>query len=357
MNYSGIARNDSEHEQALLLAESSFSPSPGSKDTSTMRKAFLLREHPGYTNESPIVVCSKDSGVVASAFLIKCSIHLHHRFLPGVFISSVSVAEKFRGEGVSRLLMRAAIDAASARRFDIAIVIARRLVDGFYTRFGFWGLAQYSKITLKPATLPMDAQSPRSVCLKPLDVDSFGACAALYASNYAHLAGHCFRSPEMWTYILGKLPYLGLKLDLVMVGDIVAGYAVHDGAGNFHEIATNIVAPICSSRSFLSAFPSEKGELTLHIPPTHPFVTKLNGGDVSLTLRECSYGGHMVRVLNPDFPVCALSGLGNGIDAKNPPLSFVETARILGVARVTEFEETNATEMRGSFNIPILDQI
>jgi hypothetical protein len=65
----------------------------------------------------------------------------------------------------------------------------------------------------------------------------------------------------------------------------------------------------------------------------------------------------MVRVLNPDFPVCALSGLGNGIDAKNPPLSFVETARILGVARVTEFEETNATEMRGSFNIPILDQI
>ena len=62
----------------------------------------------------------------------------------------------------------------------------------------------------------------------------------------------------------------------------------------------------------------------------------------------------MTRVLNPDLANCARSGLGNGIDSKNAQLSFVETARSLGVSRVTEFEKINATLMRDSFNIPIL---
>lgn len=357
MTYAGIARNASEREQALILAEASFSPQDKTKNNSTLRKTFLLCGHPGYTNDSPIVVCAGDDSVVASAFLIDCTVSLHHRLLQGVFVSSVSVAETARGQGLSLLLMRAAIDSASARQIDIAMVIARRAVDGFYTRFGFWGLAQYSKVTFQIASLPIDKLTPRKVYVLPLAVDNFETCSAFYAANYAHLAGHCLRKPEMWAYILGKLPYLGLRLDMVLIGGIIVGYAVHDSNGNLYEIATVTGAQIFSVRSFLLAFVGSKDSLTLHIPPAHPFMSRLEGADVSLTLRECPYGGHMIRILNPALADGMWNGKSDSSDAKVAHLGFAETARCLRLSRVTDSDVAHAPEMLGSFNIPILDQI
>lgn len=78
---------------------------------------------------------------MGSAFLIERALPLRDKILRAVFISSISIAEKVRGQGLSYFLMEAAIEASRVRGIDVAMLIARRAVDGFYTRFGFWGLS------------------------------------------------------------------------------------------------------------------------------------------------------------------------------------------------------------------------
>lgn len=352
MSYAGIARSDNERKAALELAATSFSQPGLPLEAAIHRKANFLYEHPGFGETSVVVVCDKSDSVVGSAFLINSEMPAGKRLLKSVFISSVSVAEKSRGQGLSVLLMENAIKAATERGADIAIVIARRAVDGYYTRFGFWGLSQYSKVKLELATLPSDKHLVQSVLLKSVTKQDLGFCATLYAANYNHLFGHCLRKPEMWEYVLNKLPFLGLRFNLVLVDGEPVGYVVHDGAGDFHEIGVVSSDTFFSLRMFFAACSPGCESVTLHIHATHPFLGRLEGADVSLTLRECPYGGHMVRILRPTF-----ANLVNTDAVASANLSFSATAKLLCLSRVTNFDSAQGLGLRGSFNIPFLDQI
>jgi hypothetical protein len=249
--------------------------------------------------------------------------------------------------------MEAAIRTARSSNIDIAMLIARRAVDGYYNRFGFWGVAQYSKTTFKMTTLPMNGESIKSIEVRSLTHEDLGVCAVLYAKSYEGLVGHCLRTPKMWNYILRKLHYLGMHLDLVVVDHQVAGYVIHDRQENIYEIATGETPPICGANMFLKAFAPRCESLTLNVPPAHPFLAGLKGADVSLTLRECPYGGHMIKILNPAL----VDPLSNDARAKTDSIGFDQTTRALRISRVTDINSATDIGVRGSFNIPLLDQI
>jgi len=352
MSYAGIARSDNERKAALELAAASFSQIGVPLEMAIHRKANFLFEHPGFGDSSVVVVCDKSDSVVGSAFLINSEMPDGKGLLKSVFISSVSVAEKSRGQGLSVLLMESAIRVATERGADIAIVIARRAVDGYYTRFGFWGVSQYSKVSLELATLPLDKHLVQLVLLKSVTKQDLGLCATLYAENYKNLFGHCLRKPEMWEYVLNKLPFLGLRFDLVLIDGEPVSYVVHDGAGEFHEIGVVSSDTLFSLRMFFAACAPGCKSVTLHIPATHPFLGRLEGADVSLTLRECPYGGHMVRILSPAF-----ANLATTDTVTSANLNFAVTAKLLCLSRVTNFDSAQGLGLRGSFNIPFLDQI
>jgi len=353
MIYAGLARNENERKLALRLAATSFRMSEDREDSAFFRKTLMLREHPGFTEDSSIVVCASDGSVVGSAFLIERALPLRDKILRAVFISSISIAEKVRGQGLSYFLMEAAIEASRVRGIDVAMLIARRAVDGFYTRFGFWGLSQYSKVTFDLVTLPKAKRPELSIKIFPAVDENLEICAALYTENYKNLIGHCERKPEMWRYILLKLPYLGLRFELVTIDGKIAGYVIHDGKGNIHEIATVSAEFSYETITLLEAFNLGVERVTLHVHPTHPFLKKLVGADISLILRECSYGGHMVKVLNP----AAFLHEASDCDKNIQPLEFNETARLFSISSVTCFDSSRDIGLYSSFNIPLLDQI
>jgi len=351
LSYAGIARDSRERQDALHIAATSFRSATCSHDVSIARKAFLLEQHPGYSNESAIVVCSDVGSVIASAFLIDCMLPLGSKKLQGVFVSSISVAESSRGNGVSRLLMDAAINAAKGRCADLAIVIARRAVDYFYNRFGFWGVSQYSRVTLRVPERLMNVTA-KQLATRPTAEPDLAACAELYADSYKGLLGHCERPPELWEYILQKSSYLGLRFDVMTFVDEIVGYAFHDGVGNFHELTIGAETTSSDAFTFLTDCAPQSEFLTLHIPPTHPFLWRLHGQDVSLTIRECPYGGHMVRILNKKIsPALKNVRLGNGM------FDFFQTHNALGISSVTDVGSNSGQVVRGSFNIPLMDQI
>ena len=240
----------------------------------------------------------------------------------------------------------------------LAMLIARRAVDGYYTRFGFWGLSQYSKVTLNISTIPPICPSS-CVVHTPLVEEDFGACTELYAGTYRELIGHCVRNQTMWDYINCKLPYLSLKCDVFRVKGVVEAYLIHDSQGNVYEIGLIPGGPSCGAKALLRPIMTESGNFTLHLPPTHPFLATLKGADVSLTIRECPYGGHMVRILKPTL----IRGpreqeLDGGSASKTARfLCLDETAALLRLTRVTNIETALEFGSNRSFNIPLMDQI
>src|SRR5574341_416900 len=138
---------------------------------------------------------------------------------PVAGISSVCVAESARGSGLGADIMHKTLEIAAERGFDFAFLFARKAIDGYYTKFGFHGLASYSRVLVEPPA------PSTNVSLAP----ARWADAATYARAYAHSYGECFgwaeRSPDYWKFVREKL---GLLPDARMYDVVLAGTIAGD---------------------------------------------------------------------------------------------------------------------------------
>ncbi len=381
MLYAGPARNENEVECAVVLAGQVFDQTTGNVSSSVERKHFQVREHPGAGKDSVIVVSLDGKGVIGTTFLIDRIFPRGQASIRGTFLSSFCVDPSLRAQGYSRVLMAAALQACSTRSTAIALVIARRAVDRFYTKFGFWGLSQYSKLTVEAAALAeISVAGFRLRRASPADIPQ---CNDKYAFAYKDSFGHCVRDRQTWEYILKKCGYLCVPVSVIEKEAVIIGYAVHDESGNIHEIGCDNTPDARTALAVLARSAAAK-LLTVHIPPIHPAVRALEGFDVTLATRECPFGGHMVKVVDPvqlvDAAVCRIEQLAR---SKNTPPgtedadgvclawdgekacvslhshmdSVASVARLLGVARVSSAGRPLTFDPPVSFNIPLVDQI
>ena len=380
MLYAGPARDRSEEEQAVALAGRVFSPAAENSDLTTERKRFFVLDHPGAGKDPAIVVSLPDKGVIGAAFLIDRVFPRGPAMIHGTFISSICIDECVRGLGYSRTLMDAAIEACTARGAVIALVIARRAADHFYTRFGFWGISQYSKLMVDTAAF--SAAPTVGLHLRPAAAEDLPACAALHDATYRESFGHCLRDGQTWRYVLEKAACLHVRLSVVEKNGTVVGYAFHDEAGNVHELGT---AGSAAARGALALLVDHNtgSSLLLHVSPNHPVIPALDGMDITLSTRECPFGGHMVRVLDaaslatvaerrieqrarllgfaPQTETvagihAAWDGQAAHLRVDGPVNSLAATARLLGAACVSSFDGNLQLDPPASFNISLVDQ-
>ncbi|MEQ1656519.1 MAG: GNAT family N-acetyltransferase [Nitrospira sp.] len=381
MLYAGPARDQNEAECAVALAGQVFDQATGNVSSAVERKHFQIREHPGAGKDSVIVVSLDGKGVIGTTFLIDRVFPRGQTSIRGTFLSSFCVDPSLRAQGYSRILMAAALQACSTRSAAIALVIARRAVDRFYNKFGFWGLSQYSKLTVEAAAL--DEISVAGFRLRralPADIPQ---CNDKYAFAYKDSFGHCVRDRQTWEYILKKCVYLCVQVSVIEKESVIIGYAVHDESGNIHEIGVGSTGDARITLALLSRSAAAK-LLTVHIPPIHPAVRALEGFDVTLATRECPFGGHMVKVIDPmqlvDAAVCRIEQLARsrnlasgsenadgvcltwdgekaGVFLHSHMDSVASVARLLGVARVSSTCRPLTFDPPVSFNIPLVDQI
>jgi predicted N-acetyltransferase YhbS len=379
--YAGPARNLQEEEQAIGLACKEFS---NAQETihDNQRKKFLLLNHPGFNRNSTIIVSLPGKGVVGAAFLIERVFHRETERIKGVFISSVCIEKSERGHGYSKALIHAAIDSGNRLGAAMAVVIARRKVDWFYTQFGFWGMSQYN--TLRADIQPWSIEPEEEILLRPAAQDDLFDCSLIYKATYHDAFGSCVRDNNTWLYNLGKAKHLNVKFSVIDNKGSIKGYAFHDEDGNIFEIAT--MDHDTAHNALISLAKQSKGTtLVLHIPPNHPVVSALAGLDLTISSRECPYGGHMVRVIKPSIflnlksreesenargKMKSKSSLINEdtqkfmddsvkIKAFNEQSfnNYAYATQLLSVRRPTLFEDRNTLDQTFYFNIPLIDQI
>jgi len=379
--YAGPARNSREVEQAVTLASRVFARVDENHEQATERKSLLVCEHPGAGKDSVVVVSSAGNKVIGAAFLIDRVLPRSSDLINGTFISSICIDENVRGQGYSVALMDAALCACTKRGTAIALIVARRAVDHFYTRFGFWGISQYSKLSVN--TTALSGIPTSGLLLRTAASEDLLACAALYNTTYKSLFGHCLRDSQTWHHLLKKTKYLHVHLSVFRKAESVMGYAMHDDEGNVYELCTVDTDENLAVLALLAS-QSKVPLLQLHVSPAHPVISAMDGLDLTLSIRECPFGGHMARVIDTAQLMTAAKrrieqrartlDLGPRVESADgfhavwdgqsahlrldkPIDNLARTARLLGVDQVTSQEATSLLDPPISFNIPLGDQV
>ena len=370
MKYKGLARSVVDVEEALLLASEIFRSD--CEDSYAIKRALISRGG-SVLPENVVVLINERDEVVATCFLIDKMFFRAQSRVKGIFVSSVCVAESERGKGLSQLLMNEVVAQSEKKSAAFAILIARRAMDHFYNRYGFWGLSQYSTVKLQLDNHPkLDNKLEIS---KPTSSELL-QCNEVYEQTYSNLFGACERNINDWKHILWKSSFLGLDFLVFKKNKIICGYAVYSGS-NIYEIASNarvslleIVRNLCDYLSLTN--------VAIHVSPSHRMVSDLRDEDFFLCLRQCSYGGHMVRVIDHkilleslferlgggskhifqealscvksiDFPANC-SEFSSGAPHQSIAYTFENTSLLMGASQLS-------TRMGiESFNVPLLDQ-
>lgn len=284
--YSGPARTQDETEQAIALAARVFRP----VDADAIARKRILFAPAALVSQETTVVLADGAQVVGAAFLVERQMRFPVGTLPIAYLTSICIEPKKQGLGLSHMLMKAALAQASKRQNTVAIVVARRSADFFYGKFGFHGLSQYPLIEIH---LHQGLTATKSVP-RLEEIGALQCAADLYRLAYEHQTGACLRDARIWEFISWRAK----DRECVFLGlDDQSGYALVAGQ-DIHELAA------ASSNSYLrlllGLFDRTGGlDLRLHGQNlSHPVWHELAEWDHSLCLRQCRYGGHMLRLLD-----------------------------------------------------------
>jgi predicted GNAT family N-acyltransferase len=286
MAYIGPARTWTEVEAARAVAATAFGHEQ-------LHKEFLWSD-PCAADLNLTLVQVLESGRIAGVLRVlpRTLWRMSQRYSCAV-ISSVCIAEDLRGQGYGNALVEAAIHHATAQGHDLACLFARRAADNFYTRFDFWGLGSYSRVSI--SSRPLITHPIKNISIREVTNDDIHVLMKCYENEYACSFGRLSRSEDYWKFTIQRLRTLGVKISVVEFDAQRCGYVMHKNS-EIYELAFNkLITPI----EMLGALCSLGGDLplVLHVEKSHRVVPALESVDVTISQRQCSYGGHMIRVL------------------------------------------------------------
>lgn len=331
-----IACTQSDWDEALALATEIFS-SQSVGDNYAIQKASQWLDDPAFSIEN-LVLARDDSGkIVGMVRLVPRIIYRTSEKITVAGFSSICLHPKLRGKGHSTALMEFAIKTAKDRGFDVALLIARRAMDHFYTKFGFWGVSSYNRLTVNlPEEMPLDEK----ITLTPPSLDHVLLYNRSYRAAYAKVFGRMARDEKYWQNIIKYVPQRVRQLSTVVWKGQEVGYIMLENK-TVVEIALSETDAYVSTISFLASELNQK-QLTFVVSADHAMIAGLKGLDISISYRECAWGGHMVRLL--------------GLDAgQSGTPSYAQTIQSLGVRAVSRQVDQNGISL-SPFNVCLIDE-
>ena len=292
MNYYGLARSAQEIAAAQALAASVFGEILALDPIAEAENKTFLWNEPG---APPLVVVAvlEDGRVVGVARLLQRTLGRGGQVFSCMGFSSIAVDPALRGQGLSVPLMEAALRVAREAGAVVGLLFGRRAVDHYYTRFGFHGLSSYAQLRLQSLS------RGEGVVLRPmleLTDELLSDFQAVHSQCYGATFGWIERSLEMWRFQLLKMHRERIEVTVIDWQQRMAGYMIHHD-GVIHEIALAKGVPWEVVLAKVAAV-SQQEALVVEIPPEHLALTALARMDVTLEIRQCDFGGHMMIVLD-----------------------------------------------------------
>jgi len=335
-----IAETYDDFEHAYSLAEKVFSEN-------TIDSEYSLHKHdqwsadPSFKISNLVIARNKTTDkVIGMIRIVPRVIFRGKKEFRVAGISSVCVAPEHRGKGISSILINSTLQECRNRNFDFALLIARRALDHYYTKYGFWGVSSYNQLLVKGVSCSSESDIILTV-EEEISPELIEVYKHVYDTCYAECFGRFKRDDRYWEFLITRIKSLpGIRNRSIRLKGKVVGYIVDDGR-IIYEIAY-IQGRNIGQRVLSSFVRRQQGEVMLEIPANHSLVRDLGMLDKTISFRECRYGGHMIRILNDECQPCS-----NFLSKSN---SYEDTCAQLGIYQVSLGGEGTP------FNVGLLDQ-
>jgi len=293
--YIGPARNEKEVKAACALAAKVFeSLVETSKNDMAEFKNFLWKESGCFQQDHISVIVDSENNVIGTARLVPRRMFCGITNYSVAGISSVCIDEKYRGQGYSVKILESTLEQAKNLGYDIVLLFARRALDYYYSRFNIWGLSSYNTIKIEKSSLSKIKQ--KKIQFDEPTLDDITVIQEWHSSSYQNCFGYIERDNNYWQFLIKKLHRLSADIKILRYNSHRVGYVVKQ-KGIIVELAFELDSKNIWL-SCLKAIESEDDYLIMKLPDSHPIIKKLDPLDVTISYRQCQYGGHMIGILN-----------------------------------------------------------
>ncbi|HIJ85552.1 MAG: N-acetyltransferase protein [Magnetococcales bacterium] len=379
--YIGCARDWKEVEAARHLAAKVFGRIIG-QEASVYEKAkiSLWDSFSPVTPENIIIISDCPNSVIGLVRLCPRIIHRAQQPFSCAGISSVCIEPSWQGKGLSKLLMNKVLEIIESRNFDFTLLFGRRAVDYYYNQFSFFGMSSYNRFIVSSRDLQRSHKIEIELvaaCLEDID-----QCAPWYEESYQNCFGRITRSSNYWHSLLENIQRSKYQVDFVRYHGKNVGYIIHNGSIIF-EISIPSEDLALSALAVFSRKDPMAQVVILEVPAEHVIRLSFSEIDFRMETRQCSYGGHMVRILNTNSFLRAMqnrlaaqfkqmgilpfvathnqmtySWNGQSVEtrlAAEAPLNYITTAQLMGVQILTM--QPTYLDIPLYFNISFPDQL
>lgn len=254
----------------------------------------ILTNEPSKKSKNFIIARSSAGKLIGLVRIVERRIWIGDAPISYAGISSVSVHADWRRKGIASDLMEYAIQEMQKRKIPFSLLYGRRAVDGFYTKYGYYGIGQYRTCELllnsigkkHDRVLTAIRYSPRFAHFLSKE----------YNRMYRTLPGSIVRDRGVWRYLLtrtqeSKTPTIFILLDRSSKRPI--GYYVSK---------ENTISECAAPKQWFNALLSyiyQHGIKKLELHPKHPFDRYLRHSVNTITHERFALdGGYMARVID-----------------------------------------------------------
>ncbi len=188
-------------------------------------------------------------------------------------------------------------------RYDISLGFARRVMDGYWSRFGYMGYSSYTAIQLEEDQFEPGQEGYQ---LSDLTGDDIGDCREIHQRVYAGIPGALVRDEKLWDFILGVMKQRqNWDFRICRTGDgEFCGYAV------FRKNTRYVLETACEREHYTGLLKAIHGsedrdarqEMAFELSPSHGFFKYLLQYNHRYSIRKAWDGGHYLQVSSiPDY--------------------------------------------------------
>jgi predicted acetyltransferase len=331
-----IAKSKKEWLQAIKLANSIFKDFTKLKKSQNYKADIWLND-PTFRIKNLVLAKDINNNIIGMVRIVPRIIYIHGRAFNVAGFTSICIDPAHRKKGYSIQLINFAIKISNEYGFDFAILFARRALDHYYTNFGFWGVSSYNKAKIKR---PLKLSTDNNYTLVKSNHNSISLYKKVYKNTYEHVSGRVKRNNIYWNNIVRRCMATGLNFRIIRYKKKDIGYCIYKKQVIF-EIGllnskhyTEVINILFQNLRYKT--------LEFWMSSEHKFFLNKNEFDMELVYRECSWGGHMIRVLDK-------------LKKSNTALSYEETLDYLNIFIGTR-GHIDQRDKR-SFNICFLDEL
>jgi len=286
MFYLRKIKNEIEYSTAFKLVLSIFNPHNLSSINLNIYNQWNRYKNKDYNN---IFILTDDIIVIGVVRLIPNYMEFKKIIYRVVGLSSICIHEKHRNKGYASFMMKAITSQTDKRNFDLSYLIARRQVDFFYIKFGFFGASSYNQTIINSVS---NIKVNDKEVVNKFNLENIKKYNKYYNVCYKHCFGKTKRNHNYWNNIKNIISddkdyiFKEFTYDCSLIGYEISY------KNEIVEVAFDIKKQL---NFFVSFFNKKQFPLKLNIPLNHKLNLFIDQLDVTYTSRRCSYGGHMIR--------------------------------------------------------------